>query len=194
VCSTWTNADDSKSRRHLRGAFHRGFATCRGRRQQTACAFHQRLQTVGSRGWCQTQISILLTAHLCLINDWARRCHGYPAERPSGVHSVIPPHHPLPPPLNRLLGRTWFITPAPWCQIKCGLLESGAVKHKHRMDTNIRVTPRCVKAPGCLSVATLACSSSAWGMKWRPCKQVWGALSTLMALQRMTLTAWQWAH
>lgn len=68
-----------------RGHFMRGYEA------EWGCIFHQHLLTDMNQGWCQTQISILLTAHLCLINDWARCCHDYPAERPSGVHSVSSP-------------------------------------------------------------------------------------------------------
>lgn len=68
-----------------RGHFMRGYEA------ESGCIFHQHLLTDMNQGWCQTQISILLTAHLCLINDWARCCHDYPAERPSGVHSVSSP-------------------------------------------------------------------------------------------------------
>lgn len=153
-----------------------------GYKTNSGCIFHQHLLTDMNQGWCQTKISILLTAHLCLINDWARCCHGDPAERPSGVHSVSLPPPSTPDHFNPLLRHTRVITPSPWLPYKVLAVRfRGCIGyHKHLSNTNIGITlPVSVSVLykwiyGChwLQWCTVACSSWALGIKRLPCSQV----------------------
>lgn len=148
-----------------------------GYETNSGCVLHQHLLTDMNQGWCQTQISILLTAHLCLINDWAGCCRGNPAERPSGVHSVSSPSSPLPTTLTLSSDTQESLPFRLDCRIKCGLLRDHTTNRRNIMCC-IHCTSTCKTINFCICLAVSGYTSiarhSLWalGIKRLPCSQV----------------------